>query len=154
GVPGRVDAQEGRVLSGGYVDFASLPLAQMIADGTKRPVFIDNDGNAALFAEHAIGAARDTGTVVMFTIGTGIGGAVIAGGKLLRGRASAGQLGHITVDSRGKACLCGRHGCIETTSSGTALSRHIAEAGFPAGTSAEMLLSRSSNGDANACSVL
>src|SRR6185369_5316669 len=101
-------------------------------------------------AEQAIGAARGTRSVVMFTIGTGIGGAVIADGALLRGRASAGQLGHITVDRGGKACLCGRHGCVETTSSGTALGRHLAEAGLPTGTSVETLLARASDGDATA----
>jgi glucokinase len=154
GVPGRVDARQGRVLSGGYVDLAGLPLADLLAGATQRPVFVDNDGNMALFAEHAIGAARSAGTAVMFAIGTGIGGAVIVDGTLLRGRAAAGQLGHITVDGRGKPCLCGRRGCVETTSSGTALGRHIAEAGLPSGTSAEMLLARSTNGDAVAKAVL
>ena len=154
GVPGRVDARRGRVLSGGYVDLTDQPLAEIIAGMTGRPVVLDNDGNIALFAEHALGAARSTGTVVMFTIGTGIGGAVIVDGRLLRGRASAGQLGHIAVDRGGKACLCGRHGCIETTSSGTALGRHIAEAGLAAGTPIETLLSRSSDGDTAATGVL
>lgn len=154
GVPGRVDAAQGRALSGGYVDLAGQPFAETIASATRRPVFIDNDGSMALFAEHAIGAAGEAGTVVMFTIGTGIGGAVIADGALLRGRASAGQLGHITVAGGGKSCLCGRHGCVETTSSGTALRRHIAEAGLASATSAEMLLARSSDGDASAKAVL
>jgi glucokinase len=154
GVPGRVDAGQGRVLSGGYVDLAGLPLAEAIAAATQRPAFIDNDGNMALFGERSVGAARSAGTTVMFTIGTGIGGAVIADGSLLRGRASAGQLGHITVSGGGKSCLCGRHGCVETTSSGTALRRHVAEAGLPKATSVEMLLSRSTEGDAAAKSVL
>ncbi|MDW6024360.1 ROK family protein [Mesorhizobium sp. BAC0120] len=153
GIPGRVDARSGLVLSGGYVDLSTYPLAQAIGERTGRPAFLDNDGNAALTAEHAVGAARGADTVVMFTIGTGIGGAVIADGKLLRGRAAAGQMGHITVDSGGRACLCGRHGCVETTSSGTALRRHMAEAGF-AGSSVETLLSRLTDGDAAACSVL
>ena len=67
---------------------------------------------------------------VMFTIGTGIGGAVIGNGKIFRGRATAGQLGHLTVDVNGEPCLCGRRGCVETTSSGTALGRHLASAGL------------------------
>jgi glucokinase len=154
GVPGRVDAAQGRALSGGYVDLAGLPLAEAIGTAAQRPVFVDNDGNMALFAEHAVGAARSARTTVMFTIGTGIGGAVIADGALLRGRAAAGQLGHITVTGGGKSCLCGRHGCIETTSSGTALGRHIADAGLASATSVEMLLSCSSDGVAAAKSVL
>jgi glucokinase len=154
GVPGRVDAREGRIRSGGYVDLSGFPLASAVAGVVKRPVFIDNDGSIATHAEQAIGAARGCQSVVMFTIGTGIGGAVIADGALLRGRASAGQLGHITVDRGGKACLCGRHGCVETTSSGTALGRHLAEAGLPTGTSVEALLTRASDGDATAKGVL
>jgi glucokinase len=153
GVPGRVDARQGRVMSGGYVDLARVSLADTLAGATQRPVFVDNDGNMALYAEHAVGAARTTATAVMFTIGTGIGGAVVADGRLLRGRAAAGQLGHITVDSSGKPCLCGRRGCVETTSSGTALARHIAEAGFPAGVSVEQILALA-GGDKAARTVL
>ena len=140
GVPGRVDARQGRVLSGGYVDLAGVPLAEALSGAMRRPVFVDNDGNMALYAEHAVGAARTATTAIMFTIGTGIGGAVVADGRLLRGRASAGQLGHMTVVSGGKPCLCGRRGCVETTSSGTALAGHIAQAGFPAGVSVEQIL--------------
>ena len=154
GVPGRVDARSGRILSGGYVDLSAYSLAHAVERMTGRPAFLDNDGNMALTAEHTVGAVRGANTIVMFTIGTGIGGAVIADGKLLRGRAAAGQMGHITVDSGGRACLCGRHGCVETTSSGTALRQHMAEAGLAAGSSVEMLLSRSADGDTAACSVL
>ena len=154
GIPGRVDTREGRVLSGGYVDLAGLPFASVLAGATRRPVFVDNDGNMALYAEHALGAARSATTAVMFTIGTGIGGAVIAEGTLLHGRASAGQLGHIAVNGGGAPCLCGRRGCIETTSSGTALGRHIANAGLAPATSVEMLLARSLDEDATAKAVL
>lgn len=151
GVPGRVDIRQGRVLSGGYVDLAGLPL---LAGASQLPVFVDNDGNMALRAEAAIGSARHAGTAVLFTIGTGIGGAVIADGTMLRGRASAGQLGHIAIDRNGSSCVCGRRGCIETTSSGTALGRHIADAGLPTTTTAEWLLARSSGGDTAAKAIL
>jgi glucokinase len=154
GIPGRVDIERGRILSGGYVDLSEIALTETVAASTGRPVFLDNDGNMALAAEQAVGAARGASNVVMFTIGTGIGGAVLADGKLLRGRTAAGQMGHITVDGAGKACRCGRHGCVETTSSGTALGRHIIEAGLPAGTSAETLLTLNSQGDAAAKGVL
>jgi glucokinase len=154
GIPGRVDAERGQVLSGGYVDLSDVPLADTIAADTARPVFIDNDGNMALIAEQAVGAARGAKSVVMFTIGTGIGGAVIADGKLLRGRMAAGQMGHIAVESSGRACRCGRLGCVETTSSGTALGRRIAEAGLPAAISVEALLSAASQGDTASKAVL
>jgi glucokinase len=154
GIPGRVDARLGRILSGGYVDLASISLASVLHDSFQRPIFIDNDCSMALVAEHTIGRARNVANAVMFTIGTGIGGAAIMDGTVLRGRAAAGQLGHITVDIGGEQCLCGRRGCVETTSSGTALSRHIAAVGLDATTSVENLLVRSSGGDAIATSVL
>jgi glucokinase len=154
GIPGRVDAHLGRVLSGGYVDLTSISLHSVLQDAFQRPVFVDNDCNMALVAEHTAGQARNVANAVMFTIGTGIGGAAIIDGVVLRGRAAAGQLGHITVDMNGERCLCGRRGCIETTSSGKALSRHLAAAGLNATTSMENLLARSSGGDAIATSVL
>lgn len=154
GVPGRVDVRQNRMMSGGYVDLSGIDLGDILAKAFARPVVLDNDGNMALRAEYAVGAARSFGTAVMFTIGTGIGGAVIADGKLLRGRAAAGQLGHITVDKAGAHCLCGRRGCVETTSSGTALAGHLAAAGLPTATSIEQLLAQSPNGDQAARSVL
>ncbi|MDQ6435280.1 ROK family protein [Mesorhizobium sp. LHD-90] len=154
GVPGRVDISRNRMMSGGYVDLSSIDLGSILAKTFGRPVVLDNDGNMALYAEHAIGAARSAGTAVMFTIGTGIGGAVLADGRILRGRAAAGQLGHLTVDSNGARCLCGRRGCVETTSSGTALAGHLAAAGLPAATSVDKLLEESRNASAAAGSVL
>jgi glucokinase len=153
GVPGRVDTQQGRILSGGYVDLAGHSLAQSLGE-TKRSVVIDNDGNMAMLAEHAIGAARGTEAAVLFTIGTGIGGAVIASGRLLRGRMSAGQLGHLAVDHGGARCLCGRRGCVETLSSGTALRRHIAAAGLPDSTAVETLLAQATDRSSTARRVL
>jgi glucokinase len=154
GVPGRVDTCNGRILSGGYVDLSGYSLADEIGDRAGRPVIVDNDGNLALYGEHAAGSARSAATVVMFTIGTGIGGAVIAQGALLRGRRAAGQLGHIAIDRDGELCLCGRRGCVETMSSGTALGRHIAAAGLPADISVENLLERAGDGDEVAKRVL
>ncbi len=154
GVPGRVDVKNERVLSGGYVDLAGHSLAETLHDLLKLPVFVDNDGNMALTAEHCLGAAKDAATVVLFTIGTGIGGAVFSDGKLLRGRAAAGQLGHVTVDGKGELCLCGRRGCVETTSSGNALGRHLSAAGLDPSTAVQSLLAQAAKGDAQASDVL
>ncbi len=142
GVPGRVDHGAQKVLSGGYVDLSALDIVDTITARTGLPVTIDNDGNMALLAEAWIGAARGRSNVTMLTIGTGIGGAVLDGGEILRGRGSAGQLGHLTVDPEGPLCVCGRRGCVETYGSGTSLGRHIAEAGLPRGTTAAELLAR------------
>jgi glucokinase len=96
----------------------------------------------ALQAEMAKGAATGHDNIVMFTIGTGIGGAVAEGGRIVRGRATAGQLGHIGVDLDGEPCKCGRRGCVETTSSGTALGRHRARAGLGPEVSVDELFAR------------
>ncbi|MGX7875021.1 ROK family protein [Mesorhizobium sp. ORM6] len=154
GVPGRVDARRGAVLSGGYVNFASVALARRLEDMTGKPVVIDNDCNMALAAEMALGAGRGHGNIIMFTIGTGIGGAVAQDRRITRGSATAGQLGHITVDVNGVVCACGRRGCVETTSSGTALGRHIARAGLGADTSVDQLFARDAAGDIQARGIL
>ncbi|WP_245443261.1 ROK family protein [Labrys okinawensis] len=154
GVPGRVDALRGEVLSGGYVDLSSVPLASTLAQRTGKRIFVDNDCNMALVGEMAAGAARGTANVAMLTIGTGIGGAVALDGRVLRGQRSAGQFGHVTVDVGGLPCACGRRGCVETTSSGTALGRHIREAGLPADMTAGQLLGLRLEGDRRAEAVI
>ncbi|MDX8450000.1 ROK family protein [Mesorhizobium sp. VK3C] len=154
GVPGRVDARRGAVLSGGYVDLASVALQQRLESMAGKPVVLDNDCNMALVAEMSLGAAAGHGNVVMFTIGTGIGGAVAQNRQIMRGRATAGQLGHISVDANGEICACGRRGCVETTSSGTALGRHIARAGLGPGISVDQLFARDAAGDGTARGIL
>lgn len=154
GVPGRVDARRQEVLSGGYLNLAGAALAERLEAAVGKPVTLDNDGNMALVAEVAVGAGRGCDNVVMFTIGTGIGGAVMEDRKLVRGRMAAGQLGHVTVDIEGGVCACGRRGCVETTSSGTALGRLVEEAGLPAGLSADDLFARVQAGDEAAITVL
>jgi glucokinase len=154
GIPGRVDPRQRAVLSGGYLDLSSVPIADYIEAATGRPVIIDNDCSMALTAEIAIGAARGHGNVVMFTIGTGIGGSIAENGRIVRGGRAAGQLGHITVDRHGRECVCGRRGCVETESSGTAWRRHVAEAGYAADTSVDQLLVLGETGDKEALAVV
>lgn len=142
GVPGQVHAATRRVLSGGYVDLSGFDFAAAVEAATGLPVSLENDATMALLGEAAHGVAHGMANVVMLTIGTGIGGAVLEQGKVLRGRGAAGQLGHICVDPTGRACVCGRIGCVETVSSGTAFATHLAEAGLPPETRAEDLLAR------------
>ena len=154
GLPGRVNSGEGQVLSGGYVDLAGVRLADLLRDSFSGPVLIDNDGNMALVAEQAVGRARGIANVIMFTIGTGIGGAVFGNGAIFRGGGTAGQLGHLTVDVNGEPCLCGRRGCVETTSSGKALARHLDGAGLAPDTDVDVLLAMAESGDGRASRVL
>jgi glucokinase len=86
------------------------------------PVSADNDAKAALAGEMAWGAARGRGNVFLLTLGTGIGGAILSDGRILRGASDvAGHLGHLTVDADGPPCICGNHGCLEAVFSSRAI---------------------------------
>ena len=147
GLPGRIDVQRNRPVSAGFLDIAELPIAELLGCERGRVVRLDNDAAMALRAEMAIGAARGFSNVVLLTIGTGIGGACALGGKPVQGSSFAGQFGHITVHATGGAlCRCGRHGCVETTSSGSALGRLIKAAGLGEGMRASELLGRGGAG--------
>lgn len=99
-----------------------LHLSELIGLPRDVPVFADNDARVALAGEMVWGAARERQDVVMLTLGNGIGGAVMAGGRLLRGHNSmAGNLGHLTVEPNGAPCACGNRGCLETVFSARAI---------------------------------
>ena len=88
-----------------------------------------NDATAACWAEHSVGAARGFDDVLMVTLGTGIGGGMVAGGRLLDGtHGFAGEIGHIVIDPHGPPCPCGKRGCWERFASGDGLGRLAREA--------------------------
>lgn len=88
----------------------------------KVPIAADNDAKAALAGEVAFGAAKGRRNVMLLTLGTGIGGAILCDGALLRGASGvAGHLGHVTVDPEGPPCICGSRGCLETVFSARAI---------------------------------
>ena len=90
------------------------------------PVFVDNDGNASVLAEHRAGAAQGASEVVMMALGTGIAGGLILRGEIYRGSIGVGaELGHIVIERDGLRCQgnCPNHGCVEAYASGTALAR-------------------------------
>jgi glucokinase len=94
-----------------------------------RNVVIENDANFAVLAEHRLGAARSYDDVVMVTLGTGIGGGVVIGGRVQVGSAGfAGEIGHMVVDPNGPPCPCGRRGCWERFASGAGLGLLAREA--------------------------
>jgi glucokinase len=95
-----------------------------LAAATGLTVSVDNDANCATLAEHRVGAGIGATDLVLVTLGTGIGGGVIAGGELQRGAAGfAGEPGHMVVDPKGPPCPCGRRGCWERYASGSGLGR-------------------------------
>lgn len=105
------------------------PLRERLAEGISVPIVIENDANAAGWAEYAFGVGRGTKDMVMLTIGTGLGGAVIVGGNLVRGAYGvAAEIGHMRVVPGGQYCGCGHEGCWEQYASGSALVRWAREA--------------------------
>ncbi len=140
GLPCRVDPVARRVAAGGYVDLSALdPWAEISAE-TGLPITIENDATMALIGELAFGAARGMTSAVLLTIGTGIGGAIIDRGEVLRGKDTAGQLGHTIVRPGGRPCVCGWRGCVETESAGPAFALHLAAHGLDPETRVETLL--------------
>jgi glucokinase len=130
GAAGFVDGAQERVMFAPHLSWRDEPLAARLAGRLNLPVLVDNDANAALWAEHRFGAARDRSNVVLITLGTGIGGAVLVGGQVYRGRnGMAGEFGHMQVVPDGRPCECGRTGCWEQYCSGKALARFAREAG-------------------------
>jgi glucokinase len=105
-------------------------LAKMAESGAPSwRLALDNDGTCAAAGELAFGAAKGQTDAVVITLGTGIGGGVIAGGRIQRGaRGFAGEVGHMVMDPRGPHCHCGRKGCFEMFASGSALTRMAREA--------------------------
>jgi glucokinase len=130
GAAGFVDAAGRRVMFAPHLSWREEPVADRLAARLDVPVLLDNDANAALWAEHRFGAARDAADVVLIALGTGIGGALLIGGRLHRGHGGmAGEFGHMQVVPDGRPCECGRTGCWEQYCSGKALARFAADAG-------------------------
>lgn len=108
---------------------AESNLGARLAEATGCAVLVENDVNAAVWAESVLGAGAGAANVVMLALGTGMGGGIVLDGRLYRGsRGFAGEFGHMTVIAEGGArCACGRTGCLETVASGTALERFARE---------------------------
>jgi glucokinase len=126
GIPATIDQERGEAVAAVNLPIADLPIRELVAERVGLPVFLDNDGNVAAFAEYLYGAARDMPDIVMLTIGTGIGGGLILGGEIYRGSTGAGaELGHVVIQADGPPCQgnCPNHGCVESLASGTALGR-------------------------------
>ncbi|GAB2699293.1 ROK family protein [Paenibacillus thermoaerophilus] len=131
GTAGRVDVRTGVVVyaTDNLPGWMGTDLAKWGRDNFGLPTFADNDGNAALLGEAWTGAARGLTDAAMLTLGTGVGGAILSGGRIVRGaNHSGGEWGHVVLVPGGRACNCGRHGCLEQYASGTALVRDASAA--------------------------
>ncbi len=121
---GFIDRDRATVIHAPNIDWHDEPLKATLESGLDVPVTIENDANAAGWAEFRFGAGRDVDHMVMLTMGTGVGGAVVTDGALFRGgHGIAGELGHTRFIRDGYACGCGQNGCLEQYASGRALQR-------------------------------
>jgi glucokinase len=152
GLPSRVDHDSGRVDGSVNIPLADVPLRELMAKRFGLPVSIENDGNAAALAEHKAGAGRGARTMVMLTLGTGVGGGVVIDGKLLR---DGGELGHTVLVYDGIPCqgTCTGRGHLEAYASGTAATKLAQEAFGPA-VDAHRLVRLAAEGDAKAVEIL
>lgn len=126
GIPATIDHDKGIAVSAVNLPLSDLPIRDIVSERVGLPVFVDNDGNVAAFAEYLYGAAQGKPHMVMLTVGTGIGGGLVLGGEIYRGSTGAGaELGHVVIQADGPPCQgnCPNHGCVESLASGTALGR-------------------------------
>jgi glucokinase len=123
GAAGLVDLR-GNMRFAPNIAWREFPLAERVERGVGLPVLVDNDANVAAWGEYRFGAGRGSTNMLLVTVGTGIGGGIIAGGKLLRGaHGFAGEIGHVIVEPNGPLCGCGNHGCWEQVAAGRAIDR-------------------------------
>lgn len=121
--PGIVDDETGCVVYANNLHFKNFPILPLLRERfPAKEMHIENDANAAAWGEAVAGAAKGSKSSVMITLGTGVGGGIIDGGKVFKGfNSAAGELGHIVIEVDGKPCSCGRKGCWEAYSSATGL---------------------------------
>lgn len=133
----------------------SVPLRSLLEDEFCLPTFLENDANATALAEHRWGAGQGCSEMAFLTMGTGIGGGLILGGKLYRGRSDlAGEIGHVTLLPGGPRCPCGKRGCLEALASGTAIGRIGRERFGESDLTARDICARARQGDPLARSIL
>jgi len=119
---GFIDAERSIVVYSPNLSWRNEPLKAKLEEKLGLPVFIENDANAAGWAEYRFGAGRGSKHMLMLTVGTGVGGSIVANGELFRGGFGIGaELGHMRFIADGKLCGCGQKGCLEQYGSGTAL---------------------------------
>ncbi len=122
---GPVDAAAGRVrLSHHVPGWENIPLADNLRAEFDVPAIVDNDANVAALGEYHFGAGQNADPLLYLTVSTGIGGGWILGGEIYHGaNGMAGEIGHTVVNPGGMPCVCGKRGCVEAESSGTAIAR-------------------------------
>lgn len=127
GVPGAIDPKTQVIQkSPNLPSWEGIPLGKLLIKKLKLPVFIENDANAAALGEFFFGSGRHVNHFIYMTVSTGIGSGIVVNGRLLRGeKGTAGEVGHMTMERNGNICPCGKKGCLEAYSSGTAMATYV-----------------------------
>jgi glucokinase-like ROK family protein len=126
GVPGLVDASSGMLLFAPNLRWTDVALRALLEREFPYPVYVENEANMAALGESYFGAGRDAGSVLYVSAGVGMGGGIVLNKQLLQGSSGfAGEIGHMTIDARGKRCNCGNTGCWETLVSQSAVFEYI-----------------------------
>lgn len=122
GVAGQVEPHSGKVIFAPNLQWWDFPLKEKLQKRVNKPIAVLNDVKAATYGEWFFGAGRGAQEMACIFVGTGIGGGVISGGKMLNGCTNAaGEIGHMVIQIDGPPCKCGSNGCFEALASGTAL---------------------------------
>jgi len=150
GIPANLERGTGRILRATNLPLESVDLVARSKERHGVPVGVENDANAAALAEWKLGAGRGSANLVMFTLGTGVGGGIVLDGHLFRGWA---ELGHIVVQEGGPPCACGGRGHLEVLASGHAGDRAARDLYGP-DADAPVLIDRAGAGDAEALAAL
>jgi glucokinase len=171
GVAGQIDSAGKTVHFAPNLNWHDVPLQAELQKELKLPVALLNDVRAATWGEWLFGAGKDCADMVCLFVGTGIGGSVVSGGRMLDGSSnSAGELGHMTVDLHGPLCNCGNRGCLEALAGGWAIARQAREAlatdptagallkkmagGSEAAITAKLVARAAESGDHLACQII
>ena len=129
GTPGIANSEKGIIEYSCNLGFDNTPMVDYIKEYIDKPVFIENDANAAAYGEYVAGAAKGAKNAVCITLGTGVGGGIIIDCRIYSGSNFAGaEIGHTVIEVDGPECACGRRGCFEVFSSATGLIRMTKEA--------------------------
>jgi len=162
GAPGVIQMDSGIVVkSPNFPDWNNLPLKKELEKALNMPVFIENDANAAALGEQWLGAGRDINSMILLTLGTGVGGGIVLNNQIWQGAdGMAGEIGHMTLIPDGRLCGCGNTGCLEMYASARGIVQSYREAVNSSGIamvtelSSEQIYQAARNGDTVALKVM
>ncbi len=129
GTPGPADYRNGIIIRAANLPFQNTPIRQMLSTRLNCPVAFDNDANVACWGELTAGAGKGVEDMILITLGTGVGGGIISGGRLIHGcGGNSSEIGHIIIVPGGRPCGCGQHGCVEAYASASQTAHRATEA--------------------------